>query len=183
MLGVACFAQPCTRSRSTLPHRPQTLWERLGYQPDAGRFCGHGDQAPGAWPWNPQKRYDQDHRPATGRHKRSGKTPFAQSCSGSRSEGIQRPAEGPIRPRLAGYWGKSETTQTICLLPTALDYWICTTFPRERRYRARFLNEHHGRPLLECYQELAERFPRGLADLRPLPEESTAKTEETMAAG
>ncbi len=93
------------------------------------------------------------------------------------------PQKGQSARALLVIGEKSETTQTICLLPTALDYWICTTFPRERRYRARFLNEHHGRPLLECYQELAERFPRGLADLRPLPEESTAKTEETMAAG
>jgi len=66
---------------------------------------------------------------------------------------------------------KAETTQTIRILPTALSYWVCTTFPRERRYRAWFLERHAHRPLLERYQELASNFPQGLAELRPLPEE------------
>jgi hypothetical protein len=66
---------------------------------------------------------------------------------------------------------KAETTQTIRVVPTPLSYWVCTTFPRERRYRAWFLKEHADRPLLASYQELAKRFPQGLADVAPLPEE------------
>ena len=66
---------------------------------------------------------------------------------------------------------KAETTQVVRLVPTPMDYWVCTTFPRERRYRSWFLNKHHGRPLIECYRELAQKFPRGLADLAELPEE------------
>jgi hypothetical protein len=66
---------------------------------------------------------------------------------------------------------KAETTQTIRIVPTPLSYWICTTFPRERRYRAWFLKDRYDRPLLERYQELAKRFPQGLADVAPLPEE------------
>jgi hypothetical protein len=66
---------------------------------------------------------------------------------------------------------KAETTQTIRIVPTPLSYWICTTFPRERRYRSWFLEKHHDRPLLDNYQELAKRFPQGLADVAPLPEE------------
>lgn len=66
---------------------------------------------------------------------------------------------------------KAETTQTIRIVPTPLSYWICTTFPRERKYRAWFLREHRDRPRLERYQELAKRFPQGLADVAPLPEE------------
>ena len=66
---------------------------------------------------------------------------------------------------------KAETTQTIRIIPTALSYWVCTTFPRERRYRTWFLHQHAGRPLLESYQNLAARFPHGLGDLEPLPEE------------
>jgi hypothetical protein len=66
---------------------------------------------------------------------------------------------------------KAETTQVIRLVPTPVDYWICTTFPRERRYRSWYLNKHSGRPLIECYQELAQKFPQGLADLPELPEE------------
>ena len=66
---------------------------------------------------------------------------------------------------------KAETTQVIRLVPTATDYWVCTTFPRERRYRSWFLAKHRGRPLIESYRELAQKFPRGLADLPELPEE------------
>jgi TraG P-loop domain len=66
---------------------------------------------------------------------------------------------------------KAETTQTIRIVPTPLSYWICTTFPRERKYRTWFLEQHDDRPLLERYQELARKFPQGLADLAPLAEE------------
>jgi len=66
---------------------------------------------------------------------------------------------------------KAETTQTIRIVPTPLSYWICTTFPRERKYRSWFLEEHYDRPLLDNYQDLAKRFPQGLADVAPLPEE------------
>src|SRR5215469_10192597 len=66
---------------------------------------------------------------------------------------------------------KAETTQTIRILPTPLSYWVCTTFPRERRYRAWFLKKHADRPLLASYQDLAKRYPQGLADVAPLPEE------------
>ena len=66
---------------------------------------------------------------------------------------------------------KAETTQTIRIVPTPLSYWICTTFPRERKYRSWFLEEHYDRTLLENYQDLAKRLPQGLADVAPLPEE------------
>jgi hypothetical protein len=66
---------------------------------------------------------------------------------------------------------KAETTQVIRMVPTPLDYWIATTFPRERRYRSWFLRKNKGRPLLESYQELARKFPQGLAELAELPEE------------
>lgn len=66
---------------------------------------------------------------------------------------------------------KAETTQVLKLLPTALDYWVCTTFPRERYYRNWFLRKNAHGPLLELYQELASKFPQGLADLPLLPEE------------
>jgi type IV secretory pathway VirB4 component len=66
---------------------------------------------------------------------------------------------------------KAETTQAIRTVPTPLSYWICTTFPRERKYRNWFLNKSVSRPSLERYQELAKRFPQGLAEMAPLPEE------------
>jgi hypothetical protein len=66
---------------------------------------------------------------------------------------------------------KAETTQVIRIVPTAIDYWVCTTFPRERRYRTWFLQKNRGRSLLESYEDLAGKFPQGLAGLAELPEE------------
>lgn len=90
------------------------------------------------------------------------------------------PQKGQSARALLVLGEKAETTQTICLVPTPLDYWICTTFPRERRYRKEFLEKHEGQSLIEAYQELARKFPRGLADLPPLPEEIPV---EPQAAG
>ena len=66
---------------------------------------------------------------------------------------------------------KAETTQTIRLVPTPVEYWVCTTFPRERAYRTYYFANNPTRPPLDVYQELAQRFPNGLADVPALPEE------------
>jgi len=76
---------------------------------------------------------------------------------------------------------RAETTQTIRIVPTPLSYWICTTFPRERKYRTWFLNKSVSRPLLECYQDLAQRFPQGLADVTQLPEELSGAVAATAS--
>ena len=81
------------------------------------------------------------------------------------------PRKGECADALLVLGEKAETTQTIRIAPTATDYWVCTTFPRERTYRAWVLKKFTGQPLLETYQELARRFPHGLADVPPLPEE------------
>lgn len=79
---------------------------------------------------------------------------------------------------------KAETTQTVHLVPTSVEYWVCTTFPRERTYRKYFLERNQSRPPLELYEELAQRFPSGLAEVSPLPEEiSGAVLGLTTAAG
>jgi len=66
---------------------------------------------------------------------------------------------------------KAETTHTIRLTPSAIEYWIATTYPRERLYRAWWLSQRGDVPLIEAYRELAAKFPRGLADMDALPEE------------
>src|SRR5215469_13583715 len=81
------------------------------------------------------------------------------------------PRKGRSAEALMVIGEKAETTQTIRVVPTPLSYWVCTTFPRERRYRAWFLKKHADRSLLTSYQELAKRFPQGLADVAVLPEE------------
>ena len=81
------------------------------------------------------------------------------------------PQKGRYAEMLLVIGEKSETTQTVRLVPTPIDYWICTTYPRERAYRAWCLRRNPDQPLLECYEELARKFPQGLAGLPQLPEE------------
>jgi len=90
-------------------------------------------------------------------------------------KGFGAPQKGRSGEVLLAIGEKAETTQTIRIVPTPLSYWICTTFPRERKYRSWFLKEHQGKPLLQCYQELSRKFPQGLADVPPLPEEISGK--------
>src|SRR6266481_1692175 len=68
---------------------------------------------------------------------------------------------------------KAEMTHAIRMVPTPIEYWIMTTYARERHYRAWWLREHASLPLLEAYQLLAEQFPQGLAEIDPLPEEKS----------
>jgi hypothetical protein len=63
--------------------------------------------------------------------------------------------------------------QVIRLVPTPVDYWICTTFQRERMCRNYFLNRDPEKSLFESYRELARLFPKGLADFPELPEEAS----------
>jgi type IV secretory pathway VirB4 component len=92
------------------------------------------------------------------------------------------PRKGRSAEALLVIGEKADTTQTIRILSTPLSYWICTTFPRERRFRAWFLKQHADRPLLDCYRELAKRYPQGLADVAPLPEELSGAVNTTTPA-
>ena len=68
-------------------------------------------------------------------------------------------------------------------LPTPIDYWVATTYPRERAYRTYVfkLERNRRRPLIEVYRELADRFPHGLADQELLPEEATGVVQQAVA--
>jgi hypothetical protein len=81
------------------------------------------------------------------------------------------PVKGKSADALVVIGEKAETTHTIRMSPTPVDYWIMTTYARERVYRSWWLEQHKGRTLIEGYRKLAERFPTGLADVDPLPEE------------
>jgi hypothetical protein len=91
------------------------------------------------------------------------------------------PQKGRYAEMLLVIGEKSETTQTVRLVPTPVDYWICTTYPRERTYRAWYLKQSPEQPLLECYEELARRFPQGLASLSQLPEELSGAVHNSEA--
>lgn len=90
------------------------------------------------------------------------------------------PLKGKSADALIVIGEKAETTHTIRMVPTPLEYWILTTYPRERSYRRWFVNRHKDTPLINAYQELATLFPQGLADAQPLPEEMSG--EVTKAA-
>jgi hypothetical protein len=96
-------------------------------------------------------------------------------------ERFNAPQKGHHAEMLLVIGEKSETTQTVRLVPTPVDYWICTTYPRERAYRAWYLKENPEQPLLECYQELVRKFPQGLAGVPQLPEELSGAVRSTDA--
>lgn len=93
------------------------------------------------------------------------------------------PRKGKSAEALLVLGEKAETTQTIRLVPTPLDYWIATTYARERAYRAYFLEleANRKRPLIERYRNLAKLYPNGLADVETLAEEASGLVQHAAA--
>ena len=81
------------------------------------------------------------------------------------------PIKGKSADALIVIGEKAETTHTIRMSPTPVDYWIITTYARERLYRSWWLERNREVPKIQAYLELAERFPAGLTEVDPLPEE------------
>ena len=98
-------------------------------------------------------------------------------------KGLAPPRKGRSAEALLALGERAETTQVIRLVPTPIDYWICTTFQRERMFREYFLRRDEDRPLLEVYRDLASLFPRGLADVSELPEESSGAVKAAWGGG
>jgi hypothetical protein len=63
-----------------------------------------------------------------------------------------------------------------------LEYWLLTTFPRERWYRQWWLATHPQMPQMESYEELAAKFPNGLSQIPELPEERSGEVSRPIAA-
>jgi len=95
-------------------------------------------------------------------------------------KGLAPPRKGRSAEALLALGEKAERTQIVRLVPTPVDYWICTTFQRERMYRRYFIAQRAG-PLLESYRQLALRFPRGLAESPELPEEASGAVQSAWA--
>ena len=81
------------------------------------------------------------------------------------------PVKGKSADALIVIGEKAETTHTIRTSPTPVDYWIITTYAREGLYRSWWLERNRDVPKIQAYLELADRFPAGLAEVDPLPEE------------
>jgi hypothetical protein len=69
----------------------------------------------------------------------------------------------------------AETTFSLYVIPTPMEYWLMTTYPREKDYVAYWMRIHAHLSLEERYMTLATRFPNGLAALPKLPEEITGE--------
>ncbi|MGH6679912.1 MAG: hypothetical protein ACREDL_13530, partial [Bradyrhizobium sp.] len=70
---------------------------------------------------------------------------------------------------------KAETTHSLYIVPTPIEYWLLTTYPRERWYRQWWLSSHSEMSWLEAFEELASKFPNGLSELPELPEERSGE--------
>ena len=78
---------------------------------------------------------------------------------------------------------KAETTHSLYIVPTPIEYWLLTTYPRERWYRQWWLATHSEMSWLEALEELARRFPNGLSEVPELPEERSGEVSRPGAAG
>jgi type IV secretory pathway VirB4 component len=91
------------------------------------------------------------------------------------------PKKGHSAEFLIAIGEKAESTHAIRIVPSAVDYWITTTYARERAFRKWWLRRHQQMPLIQAYEELATRYPRGLAELAPLPVELSGEMQEVIS--
>jgi type IV secretory pathway VirB4 component len=91
------------------------------------------------------------------------------------------PKKGHSAEFLIAIGEKAESTHSIRIVPSPVDYWITTTYARERIYRKWWMKTNASIARIDAYEKLAERFPRGLADLAPLKEELSGEIQEVLA--
>jgi type IV secretory pathway VirB4 component len=91
------------------------------------------------------------------------------------------PKKGHSAEFLIAIGEKAESTHAIRIVPSPVDYWITTTYARERTYRMWWMWKHASMARIAAYEALAERFPRGLAELAPLKEELSGEVQEGLA--
>jgi hypothetical protein len=58
---------------------------------------------------------------------------------------------------------------------------VTTTYAREPAFRNWWLRRHQGVPLIQAYEELAQKYQCGLAELPPLPVELSGEVQEVIA--
>jgi hypothetical protein len=70
---------------------------------------------------------------------------------------------------------KAETTHSLHIVTTPLEYWLLTTFAREKWYRQYWLMKHSDLSKTAAYERLAATFPNGISALDELPEERSGE--------
>ena len=70
---------------------------------------------------------------------------------------------------------KAETTFSFEVVTTAMEYWILTTYAREKDFRAYWHRKHQFLSLEDRYQLLATAYPHGISMLARLPEEDSGE--------
>ena len=70
---------------------------------------------------------------------------------------------------------KAETTHSFYFVPTAVEYWLMTTFPRERWYRQWWLATHPEVSLMESYRNWRRSSPMGFPASRSCRRNARAK--------
>ena len=69
----------------------------------------------------------------------------------------------------------AETTHRLYVVTTPREYWLLTTFPRERYFRTWWLEKYQHLSLADRYKLLADKYPHGIAALDELPEERSGE--------
>jgi hypothetical protein len=69
----------------------------------------------------------------------------------------------------------SASTHSLYIELTPTEYWLATSFPRERQYRTWWLSTHTNLEYGENIRQLASKYPNGLARLSELPEERSGE--------
>ena len=77
----------------------------------------------------------------------------------------------------------AETTHSLYIVVSPIEYWILTTFPRERWFRQYWLNKHGELTETAAYEALAAKFPHGLSALDELPEERSGEVMRIAGNG
>lgn len=76
---------------------------------------------------------------------------------------------------------RSETTHSLIVQLTPLEYWLATTFPREDVYRKWWLQSNKSTDFIVAMNTLSAKFPKGLAYLPQLPEEKSGEVNKDFA--
>jgi hypothetical protein len=71
----------------------------------------------------------------------------------------------------------STSTHSFLVQLTPTEYWLATSYPRERQYRTWWLFTHQSLSFAEAIRALAAKYPNGLADVHELPEERSGEVK------